>query len=133
MTAAAVAAVVSGAPSTIHALARGANLLDATRAAGTALGRPSIVRGLAGHVAVSLGWAAVLGRLPRRDGPAAAAATGAAAGAAIAALDLGLLTRRLPAVRALPKAPQVADHLAYGAAVALVLWWFDRRRAAAGG
>jgi hypothetical protein len=47
-------------------------------------------------------------------------AVGAAAGAAIAALDLGLVVhgpagRRWPLIRALPVWPQVADHVAFGA------------------
>lgn len=55
--------------------------------------------------------------LPRGHEPA----WGAAAGLAIAALDLGLIGRRVPAVAALPQAPQWADHVAFGAAVGAVL------------
>ena len=70
------------------------------------------------HLALSLGWALVLARaLPRRR----PTLEGAAAGLAIAALDLGLLGRRLPAIRALPVLPQVADHVAYGAVVGAIL------------
>jgi hypothetical protein len=36
---------------------------------------------------------------------------------AIAALDLGFIGRRLPAIRWLAIAPQVADHLAFGMVV----------------
>jgi hypothetical protein len=46
---------------------------------------------------------------------------GALAGLGIAALDLGLIGRRFPRVRALPQLPQVADHVAYGATVGAVL------------
>jgi hypothetical protein len=46
---------------------------------------------------------------------------GALAGLGIAALDLGLVGRRFPRVRALPLAPQVADHLVYGMTVGHVL------------
>ena len=49
----------------------------------------------------------------------------AAAGLAIAALDLGVIGRRYPRIRALPLAPQVLDHLAYASTVACVL---SRRR-----
>jgi hypothetical protein len=50
---------------------------------------------------------------------------GAAAGLAIAALDLGLAARLFPRVRALPLLPQLADHLGYGLTVGFVL---SRRR-----
>ena len=59
--------------------------------------------------------------LPRRRTVLA----GAAAGAVIAALDLGVVGRRLPAVRALDWRPQALDHVAYGAVVAYVV---SRRR-----
>ena len=36
-------------------------------------------------------------------------------------IDLGVVGRRLPRIRALPLLPQVADHVAYGAAVGAVL------------
>lgn len=81
--------------------------------------RPRLVVAAAvAHGALSLGWALVLdAALPRRH-PLLA---GTAAGVGIAALDLGVVGRRLPAIRALPLAPQVADHVAYGVAVAAVL------------
>jgi hypothetical protein len=47
--------------------------------------------------------------------------TGALAGLGIAALDLGVIGRRLPAIRALPQGRQWADHAAYGLAVGAVL------------
>jgi hypothetical protein len=130
VAAGAVAGVVSGAPSTLHALARGGDVLEASKAAGTLL-RPRATRtgpllGAAAlaHAALSLGWALVLAAvLPRRR----TAAAGAAAGLAIAALDLGLIGRRFPRIRALPTAPQVADHLAYGATVGAVLSLLSRR------
>ena len=77
--------------------------------------------GLGAHAAVSAFWTAVLhAALPRR-GAAAGAITGGMAGMAIAALDLGLLARRHPAVRALPPLPQWADHVAFGALAGAVL------------
>jgi hypothetical protein len=70
------------------------------------------------HLTLSLGWAWVLAAiLPERR----TAAWGAAAGAGIAALDLGLIGGRLPRIRALPQVPQILDHLAYGAVVGAVL------------
>ncbi len=49
----------------------------------------------------------------------------ALAGLAIAALDLGVVGRRYPRIRALATMPQVLDHVAYGATVGAVL---SRRR-----
>jgi len=53
--------------------------------------------------------------------------SGAAAGLAIAALDLGVIGRRIAAIRALEQLPQWLDHVAYGEAVGAVLR--ARRRA----
>ena len=125
----AVAAVLSGAPSTAHALLTGADPFEASLAAGTLL-LPSERRAsrllpaaLAAHGALSLGWAVVLAVvLPRRR----TVAWSLPAGLGIAALDLGVVGRRYPRIRALPLAPQVLDHLAYAAAVGSVL---SRRRA----
>lgn len=124
LTAGTVAAVVSGAPSTVHALVTGGDPLAPTLAAGSLLlphetrrARLVVAAGVA-HGALSLGWAVVLdAALPRRH-PVAA---GTAAGLAIAALDLGLVGRRLPRIRALPPGPQIADHVTYGIAVAVIL------------
>lgn len=118
LAAAAAAGILSGAPSTVAALLRGHPLTQATRAAGTLLGRPTIGRGLAAHALLSVGWAAALARvLPRQH----TAAWGGAAGLAIAALDLGVVGRRLPAVRELAVSPQVADHLAFGVVTGAVI------------
>lgn len=124
-----VAALVSGAPSTLHALLARTDPLEATLAAGT-LVTPSETRAhrliLAAapvHLGLSLGWATALSLvLPRRS----TAVAGAFGGLVIAALDLGAVGRRFPRVRALPWFPQVADHLAFGATVGAVL---ARRRA----
>ncbi len=128
LAAAAVAAVLSGAPSTLHALLTRTNPLEATLAAGTLLlpreRRASrlLPAALITHLALSLGWAAVLAvLLPRR----ATAAPAAAAGLAIAALDLGVVGRRFPRIRELALLPQVLDHVAYAVAVGAVL---ERRR-----
>lgn len=123
LMAGAVAAVVSGAPSTGFALLTGRDPWEATRAAGAIVGSPTVAAGAAVHAVVSLGWSVALAALlPRRlGGPLRGALWGTGAGAAIAAVDLGVVGRRLPAVRALPVLPQVADHLAYGATVGAVL------------
>lgn len=118
----AVAAVLSGAPSTVHALATGRNLLASTRAAGTLLpgrrGRPRVIAGGVVHVGVSAFWGVVLGRtLPRRH----TAAWGALAGLAIAAISLPAGARRRPALAALPQAPQWADNVAFGFVVGSLL------------
>jgi hypothetical protein len=46
---------------------------------------------------------------------------GLVAGAAIAALDLGVVGRRFPDIDALDAGPQVLDHLAFGVVAAVVL------------
>ena len=129
LSAGGLAAVLSGAPSTLHALLTGADPLEATLAAGTlVLPRetrplPLLLVALPVHTAISLGWGVVLALgLPRRR-PVAA---GALAGVAIAALDLGVVGRRFPRIRALATLPQVADHVAYGVVVGAVV---ARRRA----
>ncbi len=117
-----VGAVCSGVPSTVITLARGESLLDGARAAGAIVlprcERTAVLLATAVpvHLGLSLGWAAVLGSLPRR-GPA----WGLAGGLAIAAVDLGLIGRRIPAVRALPQGRQWADHAAFGLSVGWML------------
>ncbi len=65
-----------------------------------------------------MGWSLVLAiTLPARR----TAAAGALAGAAIAALDLGLVGSHHPRIRRLPPLPQLADHVTYGAVVGSVL------------
>jgi hypothetical protein len=128
VAAGAVAALVSGVPSTTHALATGANPVEASLAAGTLLlgGEERASRllpaAMAAHGALSLGWALVLAiALPRRR----IVAWSVPAGLAIAALDLGVVGRRFPRIRALPLVPQILDHVAFAAAVA---WVLGRRR-----
>ncbi len=131
LAAGSVAAVVSGAPSTLHALLTGGWPLEASLAAGTLLlpnerrATRLLPAAAAVHVALSLGWALPLAAaLPRERTPV----LGALAGIGIAALDLGVIGRRYPCIRALPQLPQVADHLAYGAVVGTVLQVRRRRR-----
>jgi hypothetical protein len=119
-------AALSGVPSTVVTLARGEDVLDGARAAGAILlpreTRTPVLLAAAVpvHLALSLGWAAAIAALPRRN-----ALTGLAAGLAIAAIDLELIGRRIPAIRALPQGRQWADHAAYGLVVGQ---WLRRRR-----
>ena len=124
MLAGVVAAAVSGIPSTTWSLVRGGDVLEAARAAGMLLlpGERRTGRLLAAavpvHLALSVGWAVVLRAvLPERREPL----YGALAGLAIAALDLGVVGRRIPAIRDLEQLPQWLDHAAYGFTVGLVL------------
>jgi len=131
LRAGAVAGVLSGFPSTAHAVATGRSPLDSVRAAGTLLlppdARPGALAagGVLAHGAISLGWGVVLAALlPRRH----AVLWGAVAGLAVAGLDLGVLGRRWRRIRALPVVPQVADHVSYGALVGFVLSRTGTRR-----
>jgi hypothetical protein len=111
------AAVLSGAPSTLYSLVAGDDLLGPTKAAGSMVlpGEsrvgPLLAAAASVHLALSLGWATVLSALlPRRH----TVAWGILAGLSIAALDLGAVGRRVPAIRDLPQPAQVADHIAFG-------------------
>lgn len=133
LAAGAIAAVVSGTPSTLHAMATRASLLDGALAAGSLLlprerrRLPLLLAAIPAHTAISLGWAVVLSAaLPRRGTVPA----GALAGLAIAALDLGVIGRRHPRIRALPLWPQVADHLAFGTVAAAAIAARRSRRGA---
>jgi hypothetical protein len=124
LAAGAIAAAVSGAPSTCYELARGGDPLEPTLAAGSLLlaaeeGRRRLVlAAIPVHLVLSLFWAAVLERaLPRRR----RVLSGATAGLAIGVLDLLVIGRRLPRIRALPLLPQLADHALFGATVGFVL------------
>ena len=70
------------------------------------------------HLAISLGWAAVMAAALPRGGELVRGVAGAMA---IATLDLALIGRRIPSIAALPQGRQWADHAAYGLAVGLVL------------
>ncbi len=115
-------AALSGIPSTAHALATGRDPLEAAYAAGTILlpGETRPQRLLAAavpvHLGISIAWTVALDRAGVRG-----AARGAVAGVAIAALDLGLVGRHFPRIRALPVVPQLADHAAFGAIAAAML------------
>jgi hypothetical protein len=127
-------AACSAIPSTLWTLVRGEDVLDGGRAAGAILlpgeRRTPVLLAAAVpvHLALSLGWAAAMAStLPRGAEPA----WGVAGALAIAALDLAVIGRRLPAIRALPQGRQWADHVAYGLTVGLVLRARRARRAEA--
>jgi hypothetical protein len=124
IVAGAVAGVVTGAPSTVHAMLTGGDPLAATEAAGSMV-LPNetsrtklILAAIPVHAVISLGWGVVLAKvLPRRH----SILWGAAAGGAIAAFDLGVFGGRFPRIRQLPAAPQVLDHILYGAVTGALL------------
>lgn len=124
VVAGAVAAAVSGVPSTIWALLTGRSVAEGALAAGSLLlpdeRRPIVLAAAAVpvHLALSFGWAVVIATMLPRRRPVLWATL---AGLGIAALDLGVVGRRFPRIHALPQPPQVADHLAYGATVGAVL------------
>jgi hypothetical protein len=119
-----VAAVLSGAPSTLVTLARGEDLLESGRAAGSILlgeRAPApllLAAALPVHVALSVAWACGLAAAVPHGREIEGCALG---GLAIAALDLVAIGRRFPRVRALPQGRQWADHLAFGLTVGAVL------------
>lgn len=127
MQAIAVAAMLSGGPSTLDAFRRHRDLRavvvyvgEATRAAGTLLPpeRRGVVRGALAHAGISVICGNALARtLPERH----SARWGAAAGLAIGLINVGVIGRRFPAIRALPLVPQLADNVAFGALFALVV------------
>jgi hypothetical protein len=106
------------------ALARGDDVLDGARGAGALLlprerrTLPLLAAAVPVHLGLSVGWALALERvLPRGREPLG----GLLGGLAIAALDLEVLGRRLPRIRALPQGRQWADHAAYGLTVGVML------------
>ncbi len=112
------AGLLSGGPSTVITIVRRESLLDSTRAAGTLLGKRSLLRGGMAHGLITLFWTAVLAAvLPRRR----PVIEGMVAGAAIAAVDLGVVGRRFPEISALDAGPQVLDHLAFGIVASVAL------------
>ena len=126
-----LATLLSGIPSTLHALATGGDPTEATRAAGAMLlpsetdFRKLLAAAAVVHPLVSLFWAVVLWlALPRRH----TLFWALAASMAIALLDLRLIAPAFfPEVAALAFWPQFADHLMWGACAGLALQ--HRRRA----
>jgi hypothetical protein len=117
-------ATLSGLPSTAWSLVRGDDVLDGARAVGEMVlpreRRTPVLLAVAApvHVGISLGWAAALAVALPEDAEIVAGVLG---GLAIAALDLVVIGRRIPAIRTLPQGRQWADHVAYGLAVGLAL------------
>jgi hypothetical protein len=124
LAAGAVGALLSGVPSTTVTVLRGESLLDGATAAGSIVlpaerrTLPLVAAAVPVHLALSLGWAAVMSALLPRRATVPAAVAGALA---IAALDLELIGRAFPRIRALPQGRQWADHVAYGLAVGVVV------------
>lgn len=129
-----VATVVSGLPSTVHAVITGNDVMEATRAAGAMIVSPdsSLPQLFAAaaivHGAVSLFWASILTPvLPHRR----TVYWAIAASALIAVLDLRIIAPMMfPEVARLPFWPQFADHLMWGACVGITLAWRWRTRRA---
>ena len=99
-----------------------AYIRDATRAIGTLVppGRPGFIRGGIVHLGISVVVGDALARaLPERN----SVGWGAAAGFAIGVVNVGVIGRRFPAIRALPLVPQLADNTAFGIVFALVADW----------
>jgi hypothetical protein len=126
-------AACSAIPSTVFSLVRGDDVLEGGRAAGAILlpherrTEVLLVAATPVHLAISIGWAAVLATaLPRGREPA----SGILGGMLIATLDLALIGRRIPSIRTLPQGRQWADHAAFGLSVGLVLRARRSRRAA---
>jgi hypothetical protein len=136
LAAGAAGALLSGVPSTTVTVLRRESLLDGATAAGSILlpaerrTLPLVAAAVPVHVALSFGWAAVLSVLLPRRATVPAAVAGALA---IAALDLELIGRAFPRIRALPQGRQWADHVAYGLAVGVVVRRRRLKRRAGGG
>lgn len=120
----AAASVLAGVPSTLHAIATGRSVFEGAAAAGSMVlprerRTPVLVAAAVPvHLALSIGWAQVIAAVVPRRRPV----TGSIACAiAIAALDLRVIGRHLPRIRALAQPPQWLDHVAYGAIVGVVL------------
>ena len=124
LRAGAVAALVSGIPSTVYSVARRRDPLEATIAAGSMLLRHEtrrlylVAAAIPVHLALSGFWGVVLARYLPLNRPLAC---GTIAGLGIGVLDLLVVGRRFPRIRALPTTPQLADHIAFGATVAFLL------------
>jgi hypothetical protein len=126
-----VATLLSGLPSTTHALLTGGDPFEATRAAGAMLisasASPLALFAAAAivHSVVSLLWTVLFGLfLPERH-----VLPWALMGSSLVAwLDLQLIAPLFfPSVAALPFWPQFADHLMWGLCLGTVLWWRRER------
>jgi hypothetical protein len=123
------AGLIGALPSTVHALVTGDDPLAAAAAAGSLLlpreqrTGPLLVAAVPVHLGISGAWGAVLTVLPSRS----RVKSGALCGAIIAAVDIGLIGRRWPRIRALPLLQQLVDHIIFGATVGALLdrWRMD--------
>jgi hypothetical protein len=80
-------------------------------------GQPGVITGAAAHFAIS----AVVGEAFGRLLPARHSLTwGAAGGAAVGIVGVGIIGSRYPGIRDLPLGPQVADNIAFGVIFAAV-------------
>lgn len=119
-----VAALISGAPSTLYSIAARRDPLEATLAAGSMLlpdeKRRTYLVGAAipVHFALSAFWGVILARFLPRD---RRLLTGSIAGLMIGFIDLLVVGRRFPRIRALPTVSQFADHVAFGVTVGRLL------------
>jgi len=129
-----VATLLSGLPSTVHALLTGGDPLEATRAAGSMLVAATaatpvlVVAAIIVHCVVSLAWTVVFVLLlPNRH-----VLPWALMGCSLVAwLDLQLIAPWLfPSVAALAFWPQMADHLMWGACLGGTLAALQRKAAA---
>jgi len=124
LTAGLAGAACSAIPSTVWSLVRREDVLEGARAAGAMVvpneRRTLVLLVLAAplHLAISLGWAAIMAVALPRGGEQARGVVG---GMVIATLDLALIGPRIPSIAALPQGRQWADHAAYGLAVGTVL------------
>ena len=131
LAAAVPAALLSGLPSTLYALATHRDPWEPSVAGGSMLlprenRRWRLLAAAAPvHLVLSGLWGITLAAaLPRRK----PLLEGALAGVGIATLDLGIIGRRYPRIRALDSLPQLADHLAFGVVAAVSLARHDGPR-----
>jgi hypothetical protein len=126
LEAAVVAGIVSGLPSTAEVLVRtrsiraaGNYVFDATARIGVLVPpfRPGLVRGAVAHAALSLLVAEAMGEtLPSQR----SVAWGGAAGLIVGVVTVGMIGRRIPAIRELPLGPQLADNATFGLVFAAI-------------
>ncbi len=124
LTAAVLAGILGGIPSTAWALVTRGDAWEATLAVGAivlgsdALFSRLIAAAIVFHGVMSFFWAAVLcALLPARR----RVLWGLIAGALIAVLDILIIGQTIPAIRALAFVPQLADHLMFGVIVGAVV------------
>ena len=124
LRAALVAGVLSGIPSTVITLAKGDDPLESTVAVGSALLPEEedlatlVGAGLLAHFAISLGWTIAFAIIMRKN---PTWIRGGLLGGLVGTIDLELASLRFPQIAALPKVPQLLDHIAFGALVGGVL------------